>query len=83
MAEGHLTRLIIISLQRARVGKRSQSNTRGTICKSKKLGLLIKIIRFFCILKKESMSKTDNKIVCRVAQEIEHLSMNLLRDNLS
>ena len=29
------------------------------------------------------MSKTDNKIVCRVAQEIEHLSMNLLWDNLS
>ena len=78
MAEGHLIRLIILSLSGARVGKRNQINLQGTICKAKISGLLIKIVRFFCLLKKESTSRLNNKIVCRVAQEIEHLRMKLL-----
>ena len=77
MGERHLIRLITPSLLGVRVGKKNQNNIQGIICKAKKSGLLIKIIRFFYIPKKESMSRIGNKIVCRVVQEIEHLSMNL------
>jgi len=44
----------------------------GIICKVKKSGLLIKIVRFFCRRKKELMNKIDNKIAYKVAQETGH-----------
>ena len=35
-------------------------------------------VRYFCIPKKEMMTRIDNQIVCKAAQEIEHLSKILL-----